>query len=115
MVSKNKSKSVAAPKASNSSKKPNLPDGLNYKVLRHMVIPTVIVYYACQKDPWDRQPTLLCNEISMILKSVGMDFKVHPKGPIYKNVNTYIFLQLLSLFIQTSRLLSALQTAGKQS
>ena len=83
MVSKNKSKSIAAPKALNSSKKSNLPDGLNYEVLCHTVIPTIITYYARQKDPWDQQPTLLCDEISMILKSVCMDFKVHPKGPIY--------------------------------
>ena len=92
MVSKNKSKSIAAPKALNSSKKSNLPDGLNYEVLCCTVIPTVITYYARQKDPWDQQPTLLCDEISMILKSVCMDFKVHPKGPIYKNINIYIFL-----------------------
>ena len=57
-------------------------------------------YYSCQKDPWDWQLSLLCNEIGIILKSVGMDFKVNAKGPIYKNVSTFIFSQLLSSLIQ---------------
>ena len=73
MVSKNKSKSIAAPKALNSSKKSNLPDGLNYEVLCHTVIPTVIAYYAHQKDPWDQQPTHLyfCNYYPYLFKLPG--------------------------------------------
>ena len=53
LVAENKSKYIAPPKVSKNSKKSDLPDGLNYDVLHHMIIPTVITYYACQKDPWD--------------------------------------------------------------
>ena len=87
MVTKDRSKSVTAPKASKPFKKSDLPDGLNYEILCCTVIPTVIAYYACQKDPWDRPQSILCNEICIILRSAGaVDFKVDPKGPIYKNV-----------------------------
>ena len=88
IVTKNKSKSITAPKASKNFKKSDLPDGLNYKVLRCTIIPTVITYYTHQRDPWDQQPSTLCNEIHLIMKLTGgMDFEVDPKGAIYKNVS----------------------------
>ena len=84
----NKSKSIAAPKVPKHFKKSDLPEGLDYEVFRRTVIPTVISYYSRQRDPWDRQVSVLCNEIQIILKSAsGMDFEVDPKGPIYKNVS----------------------------
>ena len=71
-----------------SPKKSDLPEGLNYEVFHRTVIPTAILYYAHQRDPWDQQVSVLCNEIWIILKSAsGMDFEVDPKGPIYKNVS----------------------------
>jgi hypothetical protein len=86
VVTENRSKSVA-PKGSKPFKRSDLPDGLNYEVLRRTVIPTVIAYYSRQKDPWDRPQSILCNEIRVILRSVsGMDFNIDPKEPIYKNV-----------------------------
>ena len=71
MVTEDQSKSVTAPKASKPFKKSNLPNGLNYEILRHTVIPTVIAYYACQKDPWDHPQSILCNEIHIILRLAG--------------------------------------------
>ena len=53
IVTENKSKFIAPPKVLKSFKKSDLPDGLNYDVLHHTIVPTVITYYACQKDPWD--------------------------------------------------------------
>ena len=50
MVTEDRSKSVMAPKASKSFKKSDLPDELNYEILCHIVIPTIIAYYARQKD-----------------------------------------------------------------
>ena len=89
IVTENKLKSITTPKASKNFKKSDLPDGLNYKVLHRTIIPTIIAYYAHQRNPWDRQPSTLCNEIRLIMKSTGgMDFEVDPKGAIYKNVST---------------------------
>ena len=87
MVTKDKSKAVAPSKSVKPLRKSDLPKGLNYKVFRCTVIPTVIAYYAHQKDPWDQPQSILCNEICIILKSTGgVDFEVDPKGPIYRNV-----------------------------
>ena len=81
-------KSIATPKVPKSFKKLDLPEGLNYEVFCRTAIPTVISYYAHQRDPWDQQVSVLCNEIWIILKSAsGIDFEVNPKGPIYKNVS----------------------------
>ena len=89
MVTVDKSKAVAPSKSVKPFRKSDLPEGLNYEVFHCTVIPTIIAYYACQKDPWDRPQSILCNEIHIILKSAGgVDFKVDPKGPIYKNVCT---------------------------
>ena len=89
IVSENKLQSIVAPKALNGFKKSDLSDDLNYEVLCCIVIPTVITYYTHQKDPWDQQPSLLCNEICIILKLADMD--VNPKWVIYKNISTLYF------------------------
>ena len=87
MVTKDKSKAVAPSKSVKPFRKSDLSEGLNYEVFCCTIIPTVIAYYARQKDPWDRPQSVLCNEICIILKSAGgVDFEVDPKGPIYKNV-----------------------------
>ena len=71
-----------------SFKKSDLPEGLNYEVLHCTIVPTVISYYAHQRDPWDQQVSVLCNEIWVTLKSAGgMDFEVNPRGPIYQIVS----------------------------
>ena len=88
MVTENQSKSIAPPKGSKPFKKSDLPDGLNYEVLCCTIIPTVIAYYAHQKDPWNWPQSILCNKIHVILRSAsGMDFNINPKGSIYKNVH----------------------------
>ena len=87
MVTEDQSKSVTAPKASKPFKKSDLPNKLNYEILHCTVVPTIIACHAHQKDPWDHPQSILCNEIHIILRSAGgVDFKVDPKGPIYKNV-----------------------------
>ena len=87
VVKEDQSKSVAPPKASKPFKKSDLPSRLHYEVLCHTIVPTVIAYYACQKDPWDQPQSILCNEIYVILRlASGIDFAINPKGPIYKNV-----------------------------
>ena len=53
IVTEDQSKAVMPSKDSKPFKKSDLPEGLNYDVFCHTVIPTIIVYYACQKDPWD--------------------------------------------------------------
>ena len=53
MVTKDKSKAVAPSKSVKPFRKSDLPGGLNYKVFHHTIIPTIIAYYTCQKDPWD--------------------------------------------------------------
>lgn len=90
MVTEDPSKSVAPPpKASKPFKKAGLPDGLDYELLRRTVIPTVIAYYARQRDPWDRPASILSTEICTIIRHTGrVDFEVDPKGTIYKNVRT---------------------------
>ena len=113
MVTKDWSKSVMAPKASKPFKKSDLPDGLNYEIIHCTVIPTVIAYYAHQKDPWDRPQSILCNKICIILRSAGgVDFKVDPEGPIYKNVCmiNHFHHSILTLNL---RLLNVCLTAGE--
>ena len=69
--------------------KSGLPDGLEYGLLRCTVVPTVIAYFAHQRDPWDCPASILCNEICTIIRHTGnIDFEVNPKGSIYKNVHT---------------------------
>ena len=87
MVTENQPKYIAPPKGSKPFRRSDLSNGLNYEVLHYTIIPTVIAYYVCQKDPWDQPQSILCNEIHVILRSAsGMDFNIDPKGPIYKNV-----------------------------
>ena len=89
MVTEDKSKAVAPSKSVKPFRKSDLPKGLNYEVFHCTIIPTVIAYYVCQKDPWDQPQSVLCNEIHIIMKSAsGVDFEVDPKGLIYKNIHT---------------------------
>ena len=90
MVTEDALKSVAPPpKASKPFKKAGLPEGLNYELLRHTVVPTTISYVGRSRDPWDRPASILCNEIRIIIRHTGrVDFEVDPKGAIYKNVST---------------------------
>ena len=83
----NKLKSIATPKVpKNLRNRTSL--GLIYEVLHCTIVPTVISYYTCQRDPWDQQASVICNEIWVILTSAGgMDFEVDPRGPIYKIVS----------------------------
>ena len=117
MVTENQSKSITSPKGSKPFRRSDLPDGLNYEVLYHTIIPTIIAYYTCQKDPWDQPQSILHNEIHVILRSAsGMDFNIDPKGPIYKNVCMYYkLLSSLSSLIHIFRLLNVFWTVGKPS
>ena len=93
MVAEDPSKVVAPPpKSSKPFKKSSLPEELDNDLLCHTVIPMTIAYYARQRDPWDRPASILCSEIHTILRHTGrVDFKVDPKGAIYKNVHTYSY------------------------
>ena len=93
MVAEDPSKVVAPrPKSSKPFKKLSLPEELDYDLLHCTVIPTTIAYYARQRDPWDQPASILCSEICTILRHTGrVDFKVDPKGAIYKNVHTYSY------------------------
>ena len=98
MVTENQSKSIAPPKGSKPFKRSDLPNGLNYEVLCHTIIPTVIAYYACQKDPWDQLQSILWNEICVILRSAsGMDFNINQMAHLFKCTYYRLLLSLSSL------------------
>ena len=90
MVTEDTSKFVAPPpKASRPFKKADLPDGLNYELLCHTIIPTVVTYYTHQREPWDHPASILCGEIHTITRHTGrVNFEVDSKSTIYKNVCT---------------------------
>ena len=73
------------PKALKPFMKSGLPDELDYGLLCHTVIPTIIKNFTCQRDPWDCPAYILCNEIYTIIRHTGnVDFKVNSKSSIYK-------------------------------
>ena len=90
IVTEDSSKYVAPPsKSSRPFTKSGLPDGLEYRLLHHTIVPTIIAYFAHQRDPWDCLASILCNKICTIIRHTGnVDFEVNPKGSIYKNVHT---------------------------
>ena len=89
MVTKDQLKAIIPSKGSKPFKKSDLPEGLNYEVCCCTVIPTIIAYFTCQKDPWDWSQSILCSDICIILRLVSrVDFNIDPRGPIYKNVCT---------------------------
>ena len=98
MVTEDTSKSVVPPpKASKPFKKASFPEGLNYELLRHTVVPTTISYVGCSRDPWDRPASILCNKICIIIRHMGrVDFEVNPKGV---QECKYQPFQTLSLFM----------------
>ena len=90
IVTEDPPKSVAPPsKSSRPFMKSGLPDGLEYGLLHRTIVPTVITYFAHQRDLWDHLASILCNEIRTIIRHTGnVNFEVNPKGSIYKNVHT---------------------------
>ena len=90
IVTEDPSKSVAPlSKSSRPFMKSGLPDGLECGLLHRTIVPTVIAYFAHQRDLWDRLASILCNEIRTIISHTGnVNFEVNPKGSIYKNVHT---------------------------
>ena len=90
IVTEDPSKSVAPlSKSLRPPMKSGLPDGLKYGLLCRTIVPTIITYFACQRDPWDCPASILCNKIRTIIRHTGnIDFEVNPKGSIYKNVCT---------------------------
>ena len=90
MVTEDVLKSVAPPpNASKPFKKAGLPEGLNYELLCHTIVPTTISYVGRSRDPWDHPASILYNKIHIIIRHMGrVNFEVDPKGAIYKNVST---------------------------